>query len=121
MRSVFCVLMMILSLLIGFQQAIIVVHFKLNQAAIEQQFCVNKDKPQLHCHGICHLKKQLQETENTDTASLNIFQRVDMLPITIFKFEAYKLSIELLCTPSIYKEIPYTDPYLEIFVPPPLV
>lgn len=38
-------LLMLLSVLIGFQQAIIVMHFKLNQERIEKEFCENKNKP----------------------------------------------------------------------------
>ncbi|WP_143087601.1 hypothetical protein [Chitinophaga sp. YR627] len=40
--------------------------FYLNQEYIAQNLCVNKDKPQLHCNGRCHLKKQLNEEEKRD-------------------------------------------------------
>lgn len=42
-------------------QATVVVNFALNQKAIEEAYCVNKDKPELQCHGTCHLKQQLSE------------------------------------------------------------
>ncbi|MBK1442560.1 hypothetical protein JHJ32_21350 [Parapedobacter sp. ISTM3] len=120
MKQVFSVMMMVLSLLVGFQQAIIVMHFKLNQEAIEQEFCVNKSKPELHCHGTCHLKKQLQKTGNSDPASIGIYQRVDMLPISFTEFELKSLIIELRKYTPIYKAIHYSEPYREIFVPPPI-
>jgi autonomous glycyl radical cofactor GrcA len=41
----------------------IVAHWKINQAAITQKYCVNKAKPALKCNGKCHLKKQLQQAE----------------------------------------------------------
>jgi len=119
-KQVFSVLMMALSLLIGFQQAIIVTHFKLNQEAIEQEFCINRNKPQLQCHGTCHLKKQLRKAENTDPTSISIYQRVDMLPISSTEFEARSLIIEIRNDIPIYKEIPYMEPDMEIFVPPPI-
>lgn len=121
MKQVFSVLMMVLSLLVGFQEAIIVMHFKLNQEAIEQEFCVNRNRPELQCHGTCHLKKQLQKTKNTDTASIGFYQRVDMLPISSMEFEARSLTVEIWNSIPIYKEIQYTEPYREIFVPPPIV
>lgn len=40
--------------------------FYLNQAYVAQNLCVNKDKPQLHCNGKCHLRKQLNEEERRD-------------------------------------------------------
>lgn len=35
------------------------VYFELNLDYIVQKYCVNKDKPMLHCNGKCHLKKQM--------------------------------------------------------------
>ncbi|WP_163400479.1 hypothetical protein [Flavobacterium fluviatile] len=58
MKKVFSITMIILFLLVSFQQALIIVHFKLNQEQIEQEFCINKSKPELQCHGKCHLKKR---------------------------------------------------------------
>ncbi|VTR35104.1 hypothetical protein [Sphingobacterium thalpophilum] len=120
MKQVFSVLMMLLSLLIGFQQAILVMHFKLNQVAIEKAFCVNKNKPEMQCHGICHLKKQLQKMENSDSDSIGVYQRVDMLPISSTEFETRRLTVEIWNGIPMYKEVHYTEPYREIFVPPPI-
>lgn len=121
MKRVISVLMIILSLLIGFQQAIIVMHFNLNQEAIEQAFCVNKNKPELQCHGTCHLKKQLQKTENADSASIGIYPRVDMIPVSVAEFEARDFVSEIRNNTAIYKETFYMEPLREIFVPPPIV
>lgn len=121
MKQVFSVLMMVLSLLIGFQQAIIVMHFKLNQEVIEQEFCVNKNNSELQCHGVCHLEKQLQKTGRSDAASIGDYQRVDMLPISYREFEVRNLTVEIRNEIPIYKKTYYTDPYREIFVPPPIV
>ncbi len=120
MKKVFSVLLMVLSLLIGFQQVIIVMHFNLNQDAIEQQFCINKNEPELQCHGTCFLRKQLHETGNPGSTSISIYQRVDMLPISIIGFEAKKSITEIRIKRPIYKESLYAEPYREIFVPPPI-
>ncbi len=111
--------MMILCLLAGFQQAIIVVYFNLNQEAIEQAFCVNKDKPALECHGNCHLKKQLEKTKNTALASIDVYHKVDMLCSAFTEFDARNVIIEIQARLPSYKEIHYKEPYCEIFVPPP--
>jgi len=119
MKKGFSALLMILSLLIGFQQTIIVMHFKLNQDALEEKFCINKDQPELQCHGTCYLKRQLQKTESNESAPINIYQKVDMLPISIIKFETKSQTAEIQVKIATYKEILYKEPPLEIFVPPP--
>ena len=70
-QRVFSVFMAFLFLLIVTQRAVIIVHFKLNQKAIEQKFCINKDKPELQCQGLCYLKKELQKTENNDLETIS--------------------------------------------------
>lgn len=37
--------------------------FRINQEAIAEQHCENKDKPVLKCDGKCYLAKQLQKAE----------------------------------------------------------
>ena len=41
-------------------QATTVIHFYVNQDSIEKEFCENLDKPEMNCHGHCHLKKKLK-------------------------------------------------------------
>lgn len=40
-------------------QTLILGRFYLHRAEIEQTLCENRLKPELQCHGKCHLKKQL--------------------------------------------------------------
>lgn len=121
MKVVSRVLLIVLSLLTGFQQALIFVHFKLNREAIEQAFCVNKDKPDLQCHGTCYLKKQLQKTtENPEPASIIVHPWMATYPSLIAESEAKSVTIEIHSTPSADKETRYKEPGLEIAVPPPI-
>lgn len=45
--------------------------FKANQSYIASVLCENKNKPEMHCNGRCHLKKELdrdaQQDKNTNT------------------------------------------------------
>ena len=41
----------------------IFIDFKLNQDTITEELCENKAKPELACHGKCHLVKQLKAEE----------------------------------------------------------
>jgi hypothetical protein len=45
-------------------------YFQMNIDAIIQKYCVNKDKPQMHCNGKCHLMKELG-FENDNPSSSN--------------------------------------------------
>jgi len=44
-------------------KSIILVNYQLNKAEITAKYCVNKDKPNMHCCGKCLLKKKLAEQE----------------------------------------------------------
>ena len=41
------------------------VNYEMNIDEITDLFCENTDKPELNCHGTCHLKKQLIQTDNS--------------------------------------------------------
>jgi poly(3-hydroxyalkanoate) synthetase len=43
----------------------IVVHFNfwINQEFIAENLCENREKPQLECNGMCHLKKELDKDD----------------------------------------------------------
>ncbi|MCW3466309.1 hypothetical protein [Chitinophaga nivalis] len=42
---------------------VVMLDYYLNQSYIAKNLCINRDKPQLHCNGKCHLKKQLKEED----------------------------------------------------------
>jgi hypothetical protein len=37
--------------------------YQCNKESITNKYCENKSKPQLHCNGKCHLKKQLSKVD----------------------------------------------------------
>lgn len=41
----------------------IIAYFKIEQKEIIDKYCVNKNKPAMHCNGKCHLNKQLEKVE----------------------------------------------------------
>lgn len=122
MKKVFSITMTILFLLVSFQQALIVVHFKLNQKAIEKEFCVNKAKPELQCHGKCHLKKELQESEKKpDSESAGLNKKIDIAVNENMEFTVYIPKNIHSKEIFFYKKTALSDPCLEIFVPPPIL
>ena len=112
--------MMFLVLLINFQQEVIIVCFKLNQEVIEQKYCINKSKPQLQCHGKCHLKKELQEKENSGSGWVHLSKNMDIIPLSILEFEMEEVSSLNRRIVFFYKDNRYPAPYIEILLPPPI-
>lgn len=107
-------------LLFSFQQAITMIFFKLNQKAVEENFCINKTSPQRQCHGNCYLKKELQETESNAKAHLSLVKNIDVALAPLPELEI-KTSKKIQCKKIFfYKEKYYNEPYIEIFVPPPI-
>lgn len=120
MKRLLISFLMILSLLIGFQQAIIVVHFKLNQKEIEAAFCVNKDEPTVHCHGACFLRKQLKKAEEKGAVPSTVYSKVDLMTVPFIEFELCDLIMDVAINSPGYQEISYKDPFREVLVPPPI-
>ena len=50
--------------------------YELNKGHITELFCVNKDKPELKCHGKCHLKKQVQSEDDDRENAIEISEIV---------------------------------------------
>ncbi len=71
--------MIALILLVTFQRGLVVIHFKLNQDYIEKEYCVNKSKPSLNCHGQCHLKKELSNTADDNLEKISIYKTIELI------------------------------------------
>ncbi|WP_374164567.1 hypothetical protein [Arcticibacter sp. MXS-1] len=50
----------------GLTKCLIFASFSLNQKYIAEKYCVNKDKPWLHCEGKCFLMKKLKQAEEKE-------------------------------------------------------
>jgi len=50
-------------LLYFYRSALPYIEYKINQKYIEENLCENEDKPWMHCHGKCYLKKQIKKAE----------------------------------------------------------
>jgi hypothetical protein len=55
----------------GFSKVLILADYEWNKEYISKTLCENKNKPQSHCNGKCHLKKQLAKEEKRENAPAN--------------------------------------------------
>ncbi|MBO0360600.1 hypothetical protein J0X19_21745 [Hymenobacter sp. BT186] len=56
-----------LLLLQTFSRELVVLDYQVHKERITELFCVNKDKPALHCNGKCHLAKQLRKASDSES------------------------------------------------------
>jgi len=48
---------------VNFSKVFIVGYYELNKKQLTEEFCINKDKPEMHCCAKCLLKKKLAADE----------------------------------------------------------
>ena len=68
-RNITIIVLLLAVALQSFNSSLVIVNYKLNTEFYLRN-CINKNKPQLKCHGKCQMAKQLQQAEqqNKDAA-----------------------------------------------------
>ncbi len=62
-KRVLTYLFLVTMVMYTFSQVVIIADYLVNIDYISENLCENKDKPELECHGSCHLKKELTKDE----------------------------------------------------------
>lgn len=94
---------------------------ELNKAYIIENFCINKDKPELKCDGKCYLMQRMKaEKEKQDSQAVHKFHLDFGVFIPSKKIQnfgpIYSANIETVY--AVYSEVPYIFPVLDKFQPP---
>lgn len=105
-----------------FHYSFVTFNFQLNRDYITQEFCVNKDKPQLECGGQCHFMQQMGDLKKADEERSGDTQSSqDERPINLFISE-----ISLIDQNRTFKQVNYPtvssstyDGYSQLFETPP--
>lgn len=113
-----------LVLLQTFSRELVVLDYQLHKDQITRLFCVNKDKPRLHCNGKCHLAKKLRKAAGTESKSpAGSFAKVKyeaVLPVRAWAMA----SPAVVAVPAVFGRlaaVPYSfSPAHSIFHPPSL-
>lgn len=94
--------------------------YELNRDYITKEFCVNKDKPELHCNGKCYLMKKLKQAEEKEQKQEKQEQKMlvqeALFPLR-FVFKRYLVSERHFYIPA-GTDLPKSDP-VSVFHPPP--
>ena len=78
------------------------VDYVVNYKHISQDLCINKDKPWMHCHGKCYLKKEIKKVmgdENPDNKkttipALKLKEYADYYRINLLRKYYFKLTFQ---------------------------
>jgi len=93
-KRIIAILLLGFFTLISFQQLTVMAFYVLNQDFITENFCINKDKPEMQCKGKCHMKDALAKATNQEKNSeaLNLGIQVQF-PVFISKSSGFVVSL----------------------------
>ena len=69
MRSLLAILVSLMTLLQASSSLVIFSGFRLNQDFIAKNLCENRFVPKSHCHGSCHMMKEMKKEEQREERS----------------------------------------------------
>ena len=92
-------------------------NYVINKSEIIEKFCVNKDKPEMKCHGTCHMKKMMLDEGKEDQSQPQLSLPEMLLFTAELPFEISN-AVRTIRSPFFYK-VNYNTGFLdEIDVPP---
>ncbi len=103
------------------QPFIPLINYTINKDFIAKNFCENREKPKLQCHGKCHLAKKVKsqaEQEKKTPSNVKAAEEIVLFCAeNTLCFIAASFGVEKT-TFSQYKFIDYVEPLASIFQPP---
>ncbi len=99
------------------------VEYILNQDYIAEFLCINKDKPELQCHGKCHLAKEIEKQQENESKPLRVsLENYPIGFVNIFKIHPFKTFFtSKKSIHAFYKTLYHYDYNYSAFQPPDLV
>ena len=79
MKTIVAIFFLNLILISVGYNATVWVYYEFNIASLTEEFCINKDKPELDCKGKCQIKKILMEDNQTPVNNPQIVQYLPSL------------------------------------------
>ncbi|HBR11337.1 MAG TPA: hypothetical protein DD740_03810 [Chryseobacterium sp.] len=119
MKKVIIIFLSVFVFLVGFQKSLIFLDYQLNRDFYESQ-CVNKNKPEVSCHGKCQSAKE-SEKQNSDLNEARLGFEIYLINDCDFVFNASQcFSVKLTAIFSSYSLEPTTG-FAASFPHPPQV
>lgn len=92
--------------------------YKINFSYIANVLCENRDKPEMHCNGKCHLRKELekdQQQEKNGSSAREKFEVVFIDDLLSFNLESLAPATQLT---TFYQGVALPSPTFSFFRPP---
>jgi hypothetical protein len=102
----------------NFNQFVIMLEYKINFSYVASVLCENRDKPEMHCNGQCHLRKQLekdQQQEKNGTSAKEKFGVVFIDDLLSFNLQSLASFTRLT---TFYQDVALPNPTFSFFRPP---
>lgn len=118
MKYVFVIITLTGLLLQTFGKGLVLAEFMLNRDYIANVLCVNKAKPQLACHGQCHLMKEMEKETKKEQGGNALKDKYEVVLAEIttsFRLTPHIAVKELL---TAYNGGLHRDPLHAVFHPP---
>jgi hypothetical protein len=90
--------------------------FELNRKFIAEQYCINKNRPWMHCNGHCYLMKMLNEAQENQNKDQGLLQRTFSLEAIVETLPSIGLPVLL---PAISRFKPLTAALFSTYLTPP--
>lgn len=84
MKAIFAILFSAFFLLTSMQETAFLLLYKLNEKAITEKYCVNKDVVGSCCKGSCHLNKTIAKAENENNKNPFSTTNIKLKEVEIF-------------------------------------
>ncbi len=117
MKSFIAILLLSSFLLVNLSQSLILANYELNKKDLTEKYCVNKDKPEMHCCAKCLLKRKLAEQEEQQKLPIFPDIKIDVLLNTKEQGIKYIAEQSTLLTPYSLSLTPQATG-LGVFHPP---
>ncbi len=62
-KQTLAIVLLLSFITVNFSKVFIWLNYELNKKEITEKYCVNKDKPCMHCCGKCHMQKKMAEDD----------------------------------------------------------
>ena len=129
MKALFSILLLALMLIQVSYRPAVVLSWKIGQERITRKYCINKDRPAMHCDGKCYLAKQLrkldlaeQRERSHNTLPEQKLKQADLLFVGILPDYGQKLSSRISGierSAPLSRTVDYRFEYLKFCFHPP--
>ena len=94
--------------------------YMINKDYISEVLCVNRDEPEMHCNGECHLKSEIEKEEKSEKSPINTVKDKNEIQLFSESNAVFSFSIEpLLIQPIPFYHSPFSVKHtVSIFHPP---